>query len=228
MAIHPSAVITEHVQLGTGVVIGPNAVLLGPCLIGDGVRIGAGCVIGSPPEIVSAEQNAAWNGEFAHHGVEIGAGTVVRELTSIQQGSTSPTVIGANCWLLSRTYVAHDCVVGDRATMSAGVSLAGFVRIGPDVTLGMATTVHQRRSVGRGAIVGMSAAVVQDVPAFAKAYGVPARLQGANVIGMTRQGIAEVDAKELDEAYRAGTTEEAGAILARLVPRPEAGGAQPV
>jgi UDP-N-acetylglucosamine acyltransferase len=216
VAIHPSAVISDRVQLGTGVVIGPNAVLLGPCVVGDDVRIGPGCVIGTPPEIVDVEQNAAWNSEFAHQGVEIGPRTVVRELTSIQQGNSAATVIGADCWLLSRTYVAHDCVLEDRVTTSAGVALGGYARIAYGVTLGMNVTVHQRRSVGRGAMIGMSAVVTRDIPAFAKAYGSPARVRGANVLGMSRQGIGTAEAAALDAAYGAGSTQDAEKILASL------------
>nr|WP_256428722.1 hypothetical protein [Frigoribacterium sp. VKM Ac-2836] len=34
----------------------------------------------------------------------------------------------------------------------------------------------------------MSSVVTRDVPPFAKAYGSPASLHGANVVGMQRQG----------------------------------------
>lgn len=213
VSIHATAFRTGSVELGTGVRIGPHAVLLGPCRIGDGVTIGPGCVVGSAPELSSALQNAAWDGDLAHAGVEIGAGTVVRELCTIQQGSHGPTRIGARCWLLSRAYVAHDCALGDDVTVSAGVALGGNVRVGAGATLGMNAAVHQGRVVGPVAMVGMSAAVTRDVPPFAAAYGVPARVRGANVVGMRRRGIACVEA--LDDAYRAGRIERgAGPELA--------------
>jgi UDP-N-acetylglucosamine acyltransferase len=204
MIVHPTAVVGPGVELGTGVEIGPHAVLLGPCRIGDGVRIGAGCVIGSPPELTSAVQNAAWTGDLHHHGVEIGPGTVVREMSSVQQGSRAPTRIGAGCWLLSRAYVAHDCELGDGVTISAGAALGGHARIGSGANLGMNATVHQRRVVGPGSMVGMSAVVTRDVPPFGKAYGSPARVHGGNTVGMARRGVAERDAAALDAAYRAG------------------------
>lgn len=204
MNIHPTAVVTDGVELGERVIIGPQAVVLGPCRIGDDVRIGPGCVIGSPPEIIGAEQNSAWAGQLAHHGIHIGARTVVRELCSVQQGSLAPTVIGADCWLLSRAYIAHDCALGDGVTVSAGVALGGYVAIGERATLGMNATVHQRRIIGPGAMVGMSAAVTRDVPPWAKSFGNPARLRGANVIGMTRRGVDPEEAAALDRSYRTG------------------------
>jgi UDP-3-O-[3-hydroxymyristoyl] glucosamine N-acyltransferase len=44
--IHPSAVIHETAQLGSGVSIGPRAVIDQGVVIGKGTRIGAGCYIG--------------------------------------------------------------------------------------------------------------------------------------------------------------------------------------
>lgn len=209
MPIHASAIVTADVELGTGVAIGPHAVVLGPCRIGDGVLIGPSCVIGSPPELTSAVQNLAWDGERAHAGVEIGAGTVVREGTTVQQGSEVPTRIGAGCWLLSRSYIAHDCQLGDGVTTSAGVTLGGRTRVGDRANLGMNAAVHQGRAVGPGAMIGMSAAVTRDVPPFAKAYGVPARVRGANTVGMARLGIDSATCAAYDATYRAGGVPEA-------------------
>jgi UDP-N-acetylglucosamine acyltransferase len=196
--------VTTGVELGTGVSIGPHAVVLGPCRIADGVQIGPSCVIGSPPELTSAAQNLAWDGELEHAGVEIGAGTVVREGTTVQQGSEVPTRIGAACWLLSRSYVAHDCWLGDGVTLSAGVVLGGRTHVGDRANLGMNATVHQGRTVGPGAMIGMSAAVTRDVPPFAKAFGVPARVRGANTVGMSRLGIDELTCAAYEQAYRGG------------------------
>ena len=211
MRIHPTAVVTDDVELGERVVLGPHAVVLGPCRIGDDVQVGPGCVIGSPPELTSARQNLAWAGDPAHFGVEIGAGTVVRELSTIQQGAFATTRIGAGCWLLTRTYIAHDCVLGDEVTTSAGVTLGGHVRIGDGANLGMNATVHQRRVVGPGTMIGMSAVVTRDVPPFAKAYGSPARVRAANTVGAGRRGVAPPAVDELDRAYRTGAVPELGA-----------------
>lgn len=212
MRIHPSAVVSPEVELGTDVVVGPHTVLLGPCRIGDGVQIGACCVIGSPPELTSSRQNVSWAGDIDHKGVEIGAGTIVREFTAVQQGADAATRIGAGCWLLSRSYVAHDCVLEDEVTTSAGVSLGGRSRIGRGANLGMNSTVHQRRVVGPGAMVGMSSAVTRNVPPFAKAYGTPARVRGANTVGMSRRGVAPEQIELIDSAYRTAVEPDAAAV----------------
>jgi UDP-N-acetylglucosamine acyltransferase len=53
-------------------------------------------------------------------------------------------------------------------------------------------------------MVGMSAVITRDVPPFAKIYGSPAKLRGANTIGMSRRGIAATDIDALHAAYLNG------------------------
>jgi UDP-N-acetylglucosamine acyltransferase len=202
--VHPSAVIGDGVELGERVTIGPNAVVLGPAKIGDDCWIGPGCVIGTPPEITSVEHNSQWQAPLPLAGVEIGPRTVVRELSTIHQGSYRPTRIGADCWLLNRVYVAHDCQIGDRVTLSAGTSLGGHIQVGDAVNVGMNAVVHQRRVIGPGAMVGMGSVVTRDVPPFAKAYGSPCRLAGVNEVGMSRAGISARDIQNLVEHYAGG------------------------
>lgn len=191
--VHASAVVGDGVELGERVVVGPHAVIMGPATVGDDCWIGPGCVIGTPPEITSVEHNREWRTPLPLFGVEIGAGTVVRELSTIHQGSYRPTRIGAGSWVLNRVYVAHDCQIGAGVTLSSGVTLGGHILVGDGVNLGMNAVVHQRRVVGPGAMVGMGSAVTRDVPPYAMAYGNPVRLHGVNGVGMSRAGIgAEV------------------------------------
>jgi UDP-N-acetylglucosamine acyltransferase len=199
--IHPSAVIGEQVELGADVTVGPGAVLLGPLRIGNRVWIGPNTVIGTPPEIASRRQNAAWEGDLDHAGVEIGDDVVIRELSTVHQGSHRPTVIGNGTWLLNTVYVAHDSLVGQQVTLSAGVRLGGHTVIGDRANIGMNAAVHQHRIVGSGAMVGMGSPVTHDLPPFAKAYGSPIRLQGLNTYLLTKLGVSEKTITRIAAAY---------------------------
>jgi UDP-N-acetylglucosamine acyltransferase len=42
-------------------------------------------------------------------------------------------------------------------------------------------------------MVGMGSVVTKPVPPYAVAYGSPARVTGANVVGMRRAGLSEVE-----------------------------------
>ncbi len=199
--IHPSAVIGDEVQFDGEVTVGPGAVLLGPLRVGDRVWIGPNAVIGTPPEIASLRQNAAWDSDLDHHGVEIGDDVVIRELSTVHQGSHRTTTIGSGTWLLNTVYVAHDSLVGKDVTLSAGVRLGGHSVIGDHANLGMNASVHQRRIVGPGAMIGMGSPVTRDVPPFSKAYGAPIRLHGINRHVLRRLGASPESVERLSVAY---------------------------
>jgi UDP-N-acetylglucosamine acyltransferase len=99
---------------------------------------------------------------------------------------------------MNGVYVAHDSALGDGVTLAAGVRLAGHVSVGAGTNVGMGAVVHQRRRIGFGAMIGMGAVVTRDIPPCALAYGSPARVHGANRVGMARAGIGEpvIDAWE--------------------------------
>ena len=209
-----SAFIGPGVELGDDVVIGPYAVVLGPARIGDRVRIGPGAHVGGPPEIATERQNAAWTGDLDHHEVVIGADTILRDHVVIHHGSVRPTVVGQRCLIFSHTYVAHDVVVGDEVTLSAGTAIGGHVTVRRGVNLGLNVSVHQRRSIGALAMVGMGTAVTRDIPPFATAYGAPPRVHGVNRFGMTRAGVADHDIAGIEQLFAGGTAEGSGDGLA--------------
>lgn len=201
-SIHPTAVVGPGVQLGTGVSVGPHAVLTGPLEVGDRAWIGAGAVVGAPPEITSARMNLAWTGDLDHAGVVLEADVVVREHVVVHQGSHRATRVGAGTWLLNRAYLAHDVLVGAGVVVSAGVSIGGHAVVGDRANLGMNASVHQRRVVGAGAMVGMGTPVTRDVPPFALVHGSPVRLHGVNAYALDRRGLPAEVVAALAEAYR--------------------------
>ena len=204
LRIHPSAVVGDGVHFSGEATVGPGAVLLGPLKVGRRVWIGPNAVIGTPPEIASLRQNAAWDADLDHHGVEIGDDVVIRELSTIHQGSHRTTRIGRGTWLLNTVYVAHDCLVGEHVTLSAGARLGGHAEVGDHSNIGMNATVHQRRFVGPGSMVGMGAPVTRDLPPFSKAYGSPIRLNGVNEYVLRKLGASPESIERLAAAYAAG------------------------
>jgi len=212
--IHPTAVVAASVRLGSGNTIGPFAVITGDVWLDDDNWIGAGVVIGATPEIRSLPHTE--DGMGSGRGVRIGSGNVLREYAQVHAGSEQPTTIGDGGFIMNQVYVAHDCHLGDGVTLASSVLLAGHVQVGANANLGLGTAVHQRTVIGEGAMVGMSAAVTRDVPAFAKAYGNPARVRGANVVGSTRLGASREAAEALDRAYSGGDLAAADELVRRI------------
>jgi UDP-N-acetylglucosamine acyltransferase len=208
-AIHPSAVVGPEVVLGSGNVIGPGVVLLGPLVVGDDNWFGAHSVIGAPAEIRGIDHGAAWDGQVVGTGLTIGSRNVFREYVTIHQGHYATTQVGSDCYIMNKVYVGHDGTVEDGATMASSVTLGGHVTVGAGANLGMNCVVHQRRVIGPGAMVGMGSVVTRDLPPHAKAYGNPCRVRGANTVGMTRGGLPEEAASALASAYGSGVVPDA-------------------
>lgn len=208
-SIHPTAIISGDVRLGEGNTIGPFAVITGPVELGDGNWIGAGVVIGAPPEVRSWEHPRDAADLSSGNGVVIGDRNVFREYAQVHQGWHAQTTVGDDAFVMNQVYIAHDCRLGDGVTLASSVLLAGHVRIGDGANLGLGTSVHQRRYVGRGAMVGMGSVVTRDVPPWAKAFGNPARVRGANAIGMGRAGVGANAVDAVAALYADGFDPEA-------------------
>jgi sugar O-acyltransferase (sialic acid O-acetyltransferase NeuD family) len=76
---------------------------------------------------------------------------------------------------LSGSVINHDDVIGYRTCLTAGVSLAGSVTVGPECYLGQACNVRQLLTIGRHCMIGMGAVVVKDVEPDSVMVGNPAR-----------------------------------------------------
>ena len=187
--IHPTAVIGRGVELGSDNTIGPFAVIGGGARIGDGNWIGAHCVIGAPPEMKSERHDAGWIDRLDPR-VTIGDRNVIREGAQVHAGWVSVTRVGDGLFIMNQVYVAHDSVLDHGVTIASSATLAGYVRIGRDANVGMGVAIHQRRSVGAFAMVGMNSVVTRDLPPFAVSFGSPARPHRANIVGLERGGVS--------------------------------------
>src|SRR6266513_1551432 len=212
--IHQTAIISSKAQLGERVEVGPFAIIGDGCEVGDEcvispratlekdvrlaarVKIGIGSVIGGPP------QDLKYAGEPTS--VEIGEGTVVREYSTINRGTSQSfkTTVGSNCLLMSYVHLAHDCHIGNGVIMANAVQLAGHVTVDDRATISGLSAVHQFVRIGRHSFIGGCSRVTKDIPPFLKAAGNPVRLYGLNSIGLQRSGFSEEVLRELKRAYR--------------------------
>lgn len=203
--IHSTAVIGDGVRIGDRVTVGPYAVLTGPLDIGDDCWIGAHTVLGAPPEINGHPHFSSYADVSDGFGVEIGPRTTIRELTAVHKGSERTTTIGADSFIMNRISVGHDCHLGHHTVAAPAVTFGGHVTLGDGCNMGMNSTIHQRRVMGSGAMVGMGGIATKDIPPFATVVGNPAVMHGANSVGMSRKGYSEADISLVTAAYSRGT-----------------------
>jgi len=201
--IHKTAIIAPTAKLSPGVTVGPYSVIDSDVKVGDNVRIASHCVItgqttvgknckiytgavvGSAPQDkkYSADDNVFLN---------IGDNNIIREYVTINPGTVeggSKTVIGSNNLLMAYSHIAHDCVVGNKCVLANAATLGGHVTLEDNAMIGGLSAVHQFTRLGRLSIIGGCSKVVQDVPPFSMCDGHPAKVIGANYVGLKRTGI---------------------------------------
>ena len=212
--VHPSAVIAGDARLGDRVEVGPFAIIGEDCEVADGcviaaratlerhvrlapnVRIGIGSVIGGDP------QDLKFKGEMTT--VEIGEGSIVREYTTINRGTSQSwkTSVGKNSFIMSYVHLAHDCHVGDGVILANGVQLAGHVTVEDRAIISGLTAVHQFVRIGAYSFIGGMSRVAKDIPPYLKAVGNPVKLYGLNSVGLQRNNFDPDVIRELKRAYR--------------------------
>ena len=197
VSIHASAIVEDGERLGPGCVVHAQAIVRRHVELGAGVIVHPGAVIGGDPQDLKFDPATA-------SGVRVGARTVLREHVTINR-ATRPgtcTEVGADCFLMSGSHVAHDCRVGDGVVMANAVLLAGHVQVGDRAFLGGAALFHQFVRIGQLAMISGGARMAQDVPPFAMAAE-RNEIIGLNRVGIRRRGCPRETLGELKRAFRA-------------------------
>ena len=194
--IHPTAIVEPGAQLGAGCEIMAYAVVTKHVTLGDNVVVHPFAVIGGDPQYLKFDRASST-------GVRVGVGTVIREHVTINR-SIQPdkfTVVGANCFLMAASHVAHDCEVADNVVLANAALLAGHVSVGGHSFLGGGAAVHQFCRIGESVMVAGHASITRDVPHFTM-VAERDEVIGFNAIGLRRRGFSRVAIAELKSAFK--------------------------
>ena len=162
-SIHKSAIIYDGVKIGSDNWIAPYA------------------VIGSPGEIrnypLLPTNECRTNLDV---GVIVGDRNVIREFSTIQAGATSPTKIGNDCYIMTKTHIPHDAVIKNGVTISSAAIVGGHSIIGDNANVGLNSVLHQGTVVGDGVMIGMGSVLKGGIPPFMLGFGNPFRISRVN------------------------------------------------
>jgi UDP-N-acetylglucosamine acyltransferase len=208
------AVVSPEARLGVGVTVGAFAT------IEDDVQLGDFCTVASGAHVKSGV-TAGCHNEFGEHSVVggapqhaarprdigrivIGDHNVFREHVTIHRAlkSNATTTVGDHNYAMAGAHFGHDVVVGSNCIFANGCMLGGHVIVEDRAFVSGAVAVHQFCRVGRLAMVGGHARVVQDVPPYMLVDGQTGCIVGLNVVGLRRSGHSADDIADLKAAYR--------------------------
>lgn len=213
--IHPSAVIETGAEIGEGCVIGPFAVVGPEVVLGPRVELKSHAVVTGWTEL--GEETRVW--PFACVGevpqdlkfkgertrLIVGKRNRIREgatMNSGTEGGGGVTRVGDDGLYMTGVHIGHDAQVGDRVVMANQVAIAGHCVIGDDVIIGGLSGIHQFVRIGRGAIIGAVTMVTNDVIPYGLVQAPRGELDGLNLVGLKRRGVARADITALRAAYQ--------------------------
>jgi acetyltransferase-like isoleucine patch superfamily enzyme len=138
--------------------------------------------------------------------IEVGTGgsVIIGEGTHIQAGCNlkgflGSVRIGRNVQIAPHCAFSpyeHDFDDLEVPIKSQGIRSAGDIVLEDDVWLGIGVKVLEGVHIGKGAVIGAGAVVTKDIPAYAIAMGVPARvarMRGAvSEAATTQQGVKDL------------------------------------
>lgn len=214
--IHPSAIVEDGATIAAGVKIGPFCHVGPEVVLERGVELRSHVVIAGATEIGEetivfpfasigqVPQDLKFRGEKTR--LVIGKRNRVREYVTMNPGTEGGgglTRVGNDGLFMSSCHVGHDCQIGDRVILVNSVAVAGHCHIEDDVIVGGLSGVHQWVRIGRGAIIGALSMVTADVIPYALVAAPRAGLEGLNLVGLRRHGVARSEITALRELYMA-------------------------
>ena len=213
--IHPSAVIDPGAQIdpsarigpfcviGPDVQIGPDVELKSHVVVTGDTQVGAGTVIFSFAVIGEVPQDLKFKGETS--ALVIGKRNRIREHVTMNggtEGGGGVTRIGDDGLFMAGCHIAHDAHIGDRVIVVNSAAIAGHCILEDDVIVGGLSGIHQFVRIGRGAIIGAVTMVTNDVIPYGLVQAPRGELDGLNLVGLKRRGVARSDITALRAAFQ--------------------------
>jgi len=214
MPIHQTAIVSPLAQIGSGVSVGPHAIIEEDTTLGSGcvieaaaqirkgTRLGTGCFVGSGAIIGADPQYRGFNKGISS-GVIAGNDNVFREYVTIHRSihDGTNTILGNDNYLMAGTHIGHDSVVGHSNSMANNVLLGGHVIFGSHCFVGGGAAFHQFVRVGDYVMCQGSSSFSQDLPPFVIGADLN-MVVGINSIGLQRAGFTQPDRDKIKAAFR--------------------------
>lgn len=190
-SIHSRAIIEKGANIGENVAIGANSIIEGDVEIKDNTIIGRNVVISGEVTIGKncvIKDNATIGSEgycfeFDENGIPIhfppmgriiiGNYVWIGSSSTIELPPTEETIIQDHVKIDDLVQIGHNCIIGEKSQITAGVILCSRVKVGKKCWLSPNVSVKDDISIGDGALVGMGGVVINDLPSNIVVAGNP-------------------------------------------------------
>lgn len=163
---------------GHWAVVGDTAALHKRLDAFDGVVVAIGNNLVRYNKLLELEAAGARLCSLLHPSATVSRHAVIEKGTVVfaQAVINADVHVGLGSILNTGCSVDHDCLLGKAVHISPGARLAGGVSVGDLSWVGIGASVRQMVRIGAHVVVGLGAAVLNDVPDALTVVGVPARV----------------------------------------------------
>ena len=212
--VHPNSFVSEKVEIGKNVKIGPFCYLDGSIKIGDNTELISHVVVSGNTDIGENNlfypfsnigcnpQDLKFKGEESY--LKIGNNNTFRENVTISKGTKDggmKTLIEDNNLFMTGVHIAHDCIIGNENIFSNQVTLAGHINIMNNVVVGGLSAIIQFVTIGSYSMIGGMSGIDKNVLPFSLAIGNRAKLRGLNLVGIRRKNFNKSEISRINDIH---------------------------
>lgn len=191
------AVIEDTVQIGSGCVIRPHAIIRQYTTMGSNNYVDSFVVLGGEPQDLKFDRNTISY-------LEIGDNNTFREGATISRatGEGKKTVVGNNTLWMSNSHAGHNSIIHDNVILVNGSLVAGHCTIGKGTILPANGAIHQFCWVGENAMFQGGAFASMHVPPFVVCSS-HNNVVALNSVGLRRRpDLTPNDRQEIKETFK--------------------------
>lgn len=212
--VHPNSFISDRVQLGNNVIIGPFCYLNGDIKIDDNTELKSHVVVTGKTTIGKNNkfypfsnigcdpQDLKFKGEDSE--LIIGNDNIFRENITISKGTNDggmKTIINNKNLFMTGVHIAHDCNIGNENIFVNQVTLGGHVSIMNNVVIGGLSAIIQFVTIGSYSMIGGMSGIDKNVLPFSLAIGNRAKLRGLNLVGIRRKNFDKSEITRINNIH---------------------------
>ncbi|AUD64572.1 hypothetical protein BK011_02335 [Tenericutes bacterium MZ-XQ] len=164
-SISPNATLDNNsIQIGKNSKIEDGVIIHGGVIIGDNVTIRSNTVLGSSGFQFLSDNNTVIP-------VKTGGLLYINDNVEVQHNCCidrgvlgGKTILKNDVKIDNFVHIAHDCIIGERTFITAGVKFGGRTVVGKDCWLGINATISNGLVIGDNVTVSLGSVVTRNVP----------------------------------------------------------------
>jgi UDP-3-O-[3-hydroxymyristoyl] glucosamine N-acyltransferase len=175
VSIGAFCVIDKDVAIGDSSTLSNNVVVTGKTTIGKNCLLKSNSVIGEDGFGFCMDEHGTPHATPHFGGILIGDSVWIGANCTIERGIFDDTIVEDHVKVDDLVQIGHNSRIGRGTRLAAGTIVCGNVKIEPECWIGPNSNLIERKTIGRGSLIGIGTNVLSDIPPGAVFVGNPGK-----------------------------------------------------